>query len=679
MNNTAKNIIYELDEDCITDMPDNVTTDALEENVITDISKKVTESSGPGKNDHPDENSTDQTDPEKTQETAETEIDLEKMIAKLPRNFPDANHILKSEILPLIIDMDFGMRDFYIDQIKRKLSVSKQTIKETIKACVQEAANQELNGNDDQETEMEEIDPEIQNRADKIARDPLLLKYQIDTINDLGIKNERQVIGLYLLTIQSRLNPIDHEGIYTLALKNTGLKGSGKSASLLTTLKIFPKNTYEYLNGGSAKSLYYLEEGVKNKAIIIGEAFSFQKNNPNDTEFSYVLRCLLSEAFASYQYTSTRDGKKVTVKNSVFGPISLITTSIYDDLEEQLDDRAYTVHPNVTPEQTKDIIKIEGKKACGKTESVDDNEIKALQVFNGSLESLKVNIPYSNDISDFVVKNGDLPVSARRAFRRVITSIKTICLIHQKQRLKDGQGRVIAEISDYALAYQLIEGPFRESLGEGKYTDRRIQLIDRLGPITPRDFAKIESVTGAAITGWSKNWIERGVLVWVDETGTAIKAKYLEKLKHSGKAYLKVVGVNRLPTPFELSGDVRWDVGGDLYQMYDLGLEEDFRIRELRDISEDGINLNTSCDMEMLDNSEDEGDFDGGVKVFGSKSQKSEKNIFEKTERDPDFDEIEADKLYAEFNGMILPVGKKFENSLPVNNVAKLPEGILTF
>jgi len=31
-------------------------------------------------------------------------------------------------------------------------------------------------------------------------------------------------------------------------------------------------------------------------------------------------------------------------------------------------------------------------------------------------------------------------------------------------------------------------------------------------------------------------------------------------MKHSGKAYLKVVGVNRLPTVYELTGDPEWVV-----------------------------------------------------------------------------------------------------------------------
>ena len=40
-------------------------------------------------------------------------------------------------------------------------------------------------------------------------------------------------------------------------------------------------------------------------------------------------------------------------------------------------------------------------------------------------------------------------------------------------------GNVIAEYSDYALAYQLVGDSFRESLGEGqRYTDDRMRLIE---------------------------------------------------------------------------------------------------------------------------------------------------------------------------------------------------------
>ena len=105
-------------------------------------------------------------------------------------------------------------------------------------------------------------------------------------------------------------------------------------------------------------------------------------------------------------------------------------------------------------------------------------------------------------------------------------------------------GNVIAEYSDYALAYQLIGDSFRESLGEGqRYTDNRIRLIEKEGQMTPRALSKKDGVSTAMISQWLKPLIEKGVLNWCDEKGHGfMDVADLEKAKRSGRAYLKVVG-----------------------------------------------------------------------------------------------------------------------------------------
>ena len=118
-------------------------------------------------------------------------------------------------------------------------------------------------------------------------------------------------------------------------------------------------------------------------------------------------------------------------------------------------------------------------------------------------------------------------------------------------------GNVIAEYSDYALAYQLIGDSFRESLGEGqRYTDNRMRLIEEFGVITPRALSEKDGVSTAMISQWSKPLIEKGVLSWCDEKGHGFMGVAdLEKAKRSGRAYLTVVGGSCLPTVFELTGD----------------------------------------------------------------------------------------------------------------------------
>jgi DNA-binding MarR family transcriptional regulator len=194
---------------------------------------------------------------------------------------------------------------------------------------------------------------------------------------------------------------------------------------------------------------------------------------------------------------------------------------------------------------------------------------------------IRLALPGNHFLEARALLNGDrrtgLPIASRRAFKRVLATIKTIALVHQKQRSRDEMGNVVAEYSDYALAHQLIGDSFRESIGEcQRYSDDRIRFIEKEGQMTPRALSEKTGVSTAAISQWIKPLIEKGVLYWCDDKGLGfMNFADLEKSKRSGRAYLMVAGGKRLPTVFELSMDSRWDKNGDLYSAYDLYLNGD--------------------------------------------------------------------------------------------------------
>ena len=254
---------------------------------------------------------------------------------------------------------------------------------------------------------------------------------------------------------------------------------------------------------------------------------------------------------------------------------ALLTTTIHGQLEGQLEDRMITIHPNTTAEQTRDIISRTAEMASGNGDVVDQKTLDSWKLFYQLLESVEVVIPYAKDVAEFITSKGSLPIATRRAFKRVLTTIKTIALIHQRQRRRDDMGNVIAEYSDYALAQQLIGDSFRESIGEGqRYTDDRIRLIEKDGQMTPRALSEKTGVSTEAISQWLKPLIGKGVLDWCDEKGLGFRdVADLEKSKRSGRAHLKVAGGRFLPTVFELTGDPRWNKDGDLYAAYDLHLD----------------------------------------------------------------------------------------------------------
>ena len=500
--------------------------------------------------------------------------DLEDLIEQLPENFPQALPIIQNDIAPIIAECDPGLKDHYISLIKKRTkAASKRAVQLEIENAVVQLTEKDLLPAKEPENRI--IDPEIKEMADRIASDSQLFKNRIEMVNRLGVIGEGRNIGTYMVVIDSSLLPMGISGSEALAAKNSGPQGSGKSHPLFTTLKLYPKSAYYLITSGSAKSLYNLNDGLKHKALILTEALQLQSGRFGDNELAYSIRTLISEGHLQYQYTGFIDKKKVTIVQELKGPTSLLTTTIHGKLEEQLEDRMITIHPNTTAEQTRDIISRTAEMASGNRDQVHKKTLDAWKLFYESLEPVSVVIPFAKDIADFITRRGTLPISSRRAFKRVLATIKTIALIHQKQRRRDDMGNVITDYADYALAYQLVGDSFRESLGEGqRYTDKRMRLIEEFGVITPRALSEKDGVSTAMISQWSKPLIQKGVLSWCDEKGHGFMGvPDLEKAKRSGRAYLTVSCEKRLPTVFELTGDSRWDKNGDLCAAYDLHLD----------------------------------------------------------------------------------------------------------
>jgi hypothetical protein len=320
-----------------------------------------------------------------------------------------------------------------------------------------------------------------------------------------------------------------------------------------------------------------------------------------------------------------------------------------------------TAHPNTSAMQTRDIIEQTADMAAGIGSSVDEKIIKAFQHYHDSLISTAVIIPFATDIAAFVSQNGSLPLSARRSFKRVLSAIKTMTLLYQKQRSRDEQGRFIADYSDYAIVYQLMEESFAESLGSVKrYTDDRIRLIEAVGMMTPRDLAERTGVSTAAISQWSKGMIEKGVLDWCDESGTVFGDDLsLEKGKRTGRAYLSVAGGKCLPSPFHLTDDPHWEKDGDLWGAYDLALggssgdsDQSFTMTENYI-----INAIENCDA---DDSDASADGTTAVKVLSGKSNDEIKKMLEtirETQSTGDTEDLVGDQLFQEFGDILSSEG----------------------
>jgi len=523
---------------------------------------------------------------------------IEALIDSLPESFPQATDTIKRHIAPLMTGADEGLRDHYVTLIKKRTNAaSKHSVKVLIQSTLEKLQEEPGESPLRQEDSSKGLDPEILERVGEIKLDPQLFKKRMDLVSLQGVTGERSTIGLYTLIIDSAKLPMGQGGSKALAGKNSGPQGSGKSHTMFKVLTLFSPNDYHLITSGSSKSLYNMDKDLMYKALILTEALTLEGKN-GDTELAYAIRSLVSEGMLTYQYTGFEEGKKVTKIQHMAGPTALITTTVRGRLEEQLEDRLIQFHPDTSDRQTANIISTTADQASGNAQAVDEKEIKAWREFHARIVPCEVVVPFASDIAEAITKYS-LPISARRAFKRVISATETVALIHQHQRARDGAGRVIAEMSDYAIVYQLMKEPFRESLGQrNRYTDTRIRMIKSMGPITPRRIAEREGVSGASISEWMKPWIEKGVLVWCDEAGAEFPDQAcLEKAKRTGNAYVRFQGMCDLPSPYDLTGDERWAPGGELDAFYDLELGEE------------------SDDSEVVD---EESEDDSGLEIDGN-------------------------------------------------------------
>jgi hypothetical protein len=243
-----------------------------------------------------------------------------------------------------------------------------------------------------------------------------------------------------------------------LAIKNAGHFGAGKSFTLSTCLLIYPNSAYFLMTNGSAKSIFFLKGGLKHKALIITEGFQFQENNAVDSELVYSIRSLLSEGRVNYCVVEKdeKTGQLTTIEKKVEGPTSFITTTVLESLEAQFEDRLFTIHPDESVEQTKRIILVNMKKKAGKFQGLDQKTIDSWKKYHEYLKPVDVLIPFAEEIGEFITRDGEPPIATRRASNRVMTVIQSIACAYQQQRKRDSNGRVIAEIGDYWMAFQIV-------------------------------------------------------------------------------------------------------------------------------------------------------------------------------------------------------------------------------
>ena len=214
------------------------------------------------------------------------------------------------------------------------------------------------------------------------------------------------------------------------------------------------------VKASSPRALVYNDEVFTHRIVIMTEADSL----PEDGPAASAIRSLMSDHEMSYEVVEKgQDGEFTTRRIHKIGPTGLITTSTAP-LGPQASTRMLMMTIPDTEEQTRLILHAQVDKSNQNLPKPDLTGCIALQRWLTLAGERKFVIPFAHALADAVPARA---VRMRRDFSQLLTVIKTIALLRQRQRMKDDHGRIVATLEDYEKARWLLEEVFATTISEG--------------------------------------------------------------------------------------------------------------------------------------------------------------------------------------------------------------------
>jgi hypothetical protein len=357
-----------------------------------------------------------------------------------------------------------------------------------------------------------------------LAQAPDLMDRVVEQVQALGVVNERELIVLTFIAATSRILKLP---VNILA---KGASSSGKSFTTTRTLELIGPDFVNFLTS-SALSLVYDDRPLAHTVLVLYEANQLQADE--NSMFSMLVRTLISEGRIVHQTTvedpSSPTGRRVEriVRE---GPIALVVTTT-GELHAENETRMLSWHVGESHGQTAAVIAGLAAHAAGAVVAQADLAVwHDLQRWIG----LGPNDAVISFAQQIAAKITPLMVRFRRDVGSLFSFIKASALLHQAQRQVDAQGRVVATVADYALAYPIFSKVMAQSSGKGVPDNVRevVKLIaeradsaatkpakgkfQRTGAAGPGSEVVISSEQIGSATGIGKSAAYRAVLTALD-------------------------------------------------------------------------------------------------------------------------------------------------------------------
>jgi len=295
------------------------------------------------------------------------------------------------------------------------------------------------------ETEEQERTREAWEACRELAESPDILAAFSEDLERCRVVGERTNGQLLYLALTSRLL----DKIVSVAVK--GPSSGGKSFLVTSVVSFFPSTAVYQFTSFSEKTLYYTEEPLSHRHLILAEAAGGGEVQ------EYTIRTLLSEGRLEYEFVEkTSEGLRVR-RICKEGPTGFITTTTRDKLHGENETRYLSLVVKDTREQTRRVLRAIAEESA---EEPDRARWHALQRWLEGGER-RVAIPYASALAE---KTGDVAVRLRRDFSVVLSLIKAHAILHQATRERVEIGRIVATPADYARVRELVSSLIAEGV-----------------------------------------------------------------------------------------------------------------------------------------------------------------------------------------------------------------------
>lgn len=500
------------------------------------------------------------------------------LLSGIPKDTPKESMISALEPLLMILASNTSQEEaeLYIrNKVKTELDIKMTDIASIIK-YFKKIRNDVLLKivQEKKEAEQFDVDKPLSEQetqlAENILKSPVLLYDVLKMVKKLGAVGEEKNILLHYIILTSRKLK------QPLSATVKGDSSSGKSYTLLTTMKLFPKSAYIDLTDASPQSFFYCPENhFKHKTIVI-----FEKHGGERAD--YAIRTLQSEGKLKIQVTiknpDTGQFEAQIIEKE--GPTGFVTTTTASLIHSENDTRNISMFPDQSAEQTIRVYESVDSRYRG-VRPVNENELKPWHDMQLILEEFPVLISFASSFRKYFPER---IVRTRRDYGHFLAIVETVAFLHQKQREKielHGKIYIRATLADAFIAKTIVEDSLSKSIYE--LPEKTIEvvkkaklLIEELKEKTGQsDFDKVTfTITQLAkklgwdrdtVAKWMKPASKKGYLtVAVSSKGPKGAEYILEEKELPGNTFLPSVNDLAKDNPSEDVGNVYNPLTGEI-------------------------------------------------------------------------------------------------------------------